>query len=306
MSNEQLRRIAIGLVVLIVLWLGLKVIRGQGRDVELTLPRSSFDPATVDTVILERPADTIRLVKSGTDWTVNGLPASPTGVKEFLAAVTDTGATSELVAESPSSHASLGVDSANARRLVIRRGADTVLSLLVGKRGANWESAYVRRPGMPRVFQVRGRLVEFVERRVDDWRDKRIVHLEPDSLQTVTIAHGPMHYALTRKDSVAWTFASGGATDSARVAAMLGRFRELSANGFARQGQIDSADFAAPALRIDLAPKQGQPTVLLFDSTATGFLVRRDGSPIVFTLPAYQITELAPADSTLKKTAPAK
>ncbi len=306
MSNEQLRRIAIGLVVLVVLWLGLKVIRGQGRDTELTLPRVAFDPASVDTVILTRPADTVRLVKGAAGWTVNGYPASPTGVQEFLAAVTDTAATSELVAESPSSHASLGVDTASARRLVIRRGADTVLSLLVGKRGANWESAYVRRPGMPRVFQVRGRLVEFVERRVDDWRDKRIVHVDPDSLERVAITHGPMHYVLTRKDSVTWTFEDGTATDSSRVATLVDKFKELSGNGFARAGQIDSANFASPGLTIQLVAKSGTPTTLRFDSTATAFLVRRDSLPTVYTLPTYQVGELAPADATLKKAPPAQ
>ena len=300
MSNEQLRRIAIGLGVLVVIWLGLKVIRGQGRDTELTLPRTAFDASTVDTVILARPTDTIRLVKRAEGWTVNGYPASATGVQEFLSAVTDTAATSELVAESPSSHASLGVDTASARRLVVRRGADTVLSLLVGKRGANWESAYIRRPGMPRVFQVRGRLVEFVERRVDDWRDKRIVEVDPDSLERLVVTRGTAGYTLSRKDS-SWVLGTDVPTDSGRVASLLGRFKDLSSTGFATAGQADSADFGAPDLRIELIRRGGRPTVLLFDSTATGFLVRRDSLPALYTLAGYLAGELAPAESTLKK-----
>lgn len=301
MSNEQLRRIAIGLGVLIVIWLGLKLLRGQGRDTELTLPRANFAAAAVDTVVIIRPTDTVRLVKGASGWTVNGLAASPTSVAELLGALTDTAATSELVAESPTSHVSLGVDSANARHLVARHGADTLLSLLVGKRGANWESAYVRRPGMPRVFQLRGRLVEFVERGVDDWRDRRIVALNPDSLISVSVTHGHSAYTLTRKDSTAWVLAGGGETDSARVASLLGQFKELSSTGFATSAQADSADFTAPAIRIELMTRAGPLTTLLFDSTATGFLVRRDTVSTVYTIATYTASQLAPADSTLRK-----
>lgn len=304
MNRDQIRRIALLLGALLVLWIGLRLVQGASRDQRTSLPAVSLDQASVDAITISRPADTIRLVRTGTEWTVNGLAAAPTVGADVIRAVADTGGRSELVAESATSHQRLGVDSAQARRLEIRRGSDVLLTYLVGKRGSSWETAYVRRPDSDRVFQVRGRLVELVERSVDDWRDRRIVAVDPDSLTAVEITRGRSTYRL-EKGETAWRFAGGGPVDSMAVASLLGQFRTLEAGGFASAAQADSARFETPERRIRLTGPGGVVVTLAFDSIPAGFWVRRDTLPTVYRLDGWTADRLTPSDSTLRPRPPA-
>jgi hypothetical protein len=305
MSSEQLRRIAIALGAILVLWIGLRVVRGIARDEGETLPAPSVDRASVDAITIERVEDTIRLAKQGAGWTVNGFAAAATAVTDLLSAVADTAATSELVAESPTSHERLGVDSAHARQVTLSSGGKPLYSLVVGKRGANWESAYVRRPQGGSVYQLKGRLVELVERRVDDWRDKVIVQTAADSLAGIEVTRGTKSFALARADSVRWTFAGGGATDSSRVQSLLSQFSRLEASGFASTAQADSADFTKPDRWVRLVGRGGRDLArLLFDSTSGGFWVRRDSLPTIYRIDSWVADQLTPTDSSLRKAGP--
>ena len=65
------------------------------------------------------------------------------------------------------------IDSAQGRRVVLKAGGKAALDLVVGKRGPNFETVYVRFPGEKAVYQIAGRLAESADRKVDEWRDKR-------------------------------------------------------------------------------------------------------------------------------------
>jgi len=305
MNSEQLRRIALALASLLVLWLLLLGIRRVMRQESPTLPKASVEPAAADRITIMRPSDTIRLAKGSAGWTVNGYGASAERVDELFAAINDSAAISDLVAESPTTHAQLGIDSANARRLEIAAGDRVLLEYLVGKRGATFESAYVRRPDRNNVYQLRGRLIEMIERSVSDWRDKSIVHLEPDSLGRVEIERGAARYALARGDS-GWRFVDGSPVDSAKVESLLAQFRRLDANAFPSESEASGASFD-PADRVIRLFARGDMlfATLRFDSTAGGFLVRRDTLPTVYQIPSWVMDQLAPGDSTLRAVAAA-
>ena len=171
--------------------------------------------------------------------------------------------------------------------------------MLVGKRGPSYESVYLRLPRAEEVHLFRGRLAEAIDRRVDDWRDKQIVRLEPDSVHAVSIRLGRKSYQLSRSGS-SWTI-HGAPADSAAVATFLGRFRDLSSSGFASQAEADSADFAAPerAVRLEGAGSR-LLAALAFDSTASAFWVRREGDSTVFRLERWTVDPLTPSDSTFR------
>lgn len=300
MSTQFLKRIATALAALVVLWLALSLIRRAGRDTSGSFALPKVDRNAVDAVIIARATDTVRLARQGAGWTVNGLAAGATLVGQVFDAMADTAARSELIAESATSHERLGIDSAKARRISFRQGDKTVAELLVGSRGGSFESAYLRSPGAVAVYQVQGRLIEYVERQVDDWRDKRIVGVEPDSVSGVDVQRGKTSYNLARVDK-AWTI-GGAPADSAAVAALLGQFRTLDAAGFATKAQADSANFAAPDRLIRLkAAGDRSLAVIAIDSTAGGFWVRREGNPTVFRIDSWVLNQLAPSDSTLRK-----
>jgi hypothetical protein len=299
MSPLFLRRLAIALGVLIVVWLGARLLRGSSSGGAGFTP-AKLDKAAVDAIVIARPGDTVKLAKSGAGWTVNGWAATPGQVDDLIFALSDSSAKGELVAESPSSHEKLGVDSANGRTVTVKQGNQVLATYIVGKRGASYESGYVRRPKENAVYQVKGRLVEFADRRVDDWRDKTIVAVDPDSLTAVEIRRGKAGYQLTR-DGKQWTL-GGGPADSGQVASLLGHFKKLEATAFATRAEADSARFDQPHRTSRLVGPGGrQLASLAFDSSTGGFWVKRDTASVVYRIDQYTVGQIAPPDSTLRK-----
>jgi hypothetical protein len=306
MRSDQLRRLGIALVVLLVIWGGVSLLRGLRKDRPVGFVVSHLKPEEVDTILVSRGDTTIRLTRSGSSWRVNGYPTAENSVKEILDALADTSATSELVARSASSHARLGVDVVTGKRLVVKSGARELVRYVVGKRGSDWESGYVRRPGSDDVYLLKSRLADLTERRVDDWRDKRLAAVEADSVAELEVTRGRTGYLLERAGKL-WKFKDGKETDSAAVAGLLGQFRNLSAAGFATRAQADSADFTRPERRVRLLAPGGRPLLALaIDSAGSNYWVRKDADSTVYRLDSWTADQLTPKDSTLRKKAPAK
>ena len=243
-------------------------------------------------------------------WTVNGHRAAPDQVHDLFQALQDT-VRPELVAQDSSSFARLNVDSAAGRWLRVRGGGKPLLQLIVGARGSVYPSVYVRRPGDTHVYLWRGRLAQLMDRagNVDDWRDKRIAALEPDSVESVDVARGKERYTLTRGPK-AWVL-NGGVADSGGVARYLERLRAIVASGFATPQQADSARAARaarPTRRLTVRGPRGSVLLsLAFDTTATGFLVRhlagRGGeAATVYRMNAWDVDGLTPASRSLLRT----
>jgi uncharacterized protein DUF4340 len=272
-STTHLKWIAGGLAVLLLLWGGSAVLSRGSDTVTGSLALPALVPADADTVLIVRGADSIVLAKQPpAAWTVNGRRAPPDDVGDLFRALQDS-VHPELVAQDSASFARLSVDSAAGRWLRIRGGGRLRLQLIVGARGSEFQSAYVRRPGDSRVYLWRGRLAQLVDRRADDWRDKRIAALDPDSVSALDVSRGKDRYTMARAGK-RWTVNGAGA-DSVAVARYLERLRAITAAGFATTGAIDSLKAGHATRRFTARGGAGRVLLALaFDSTAGGFLVR--------------------------------
>ena len=304
MSAKQLRLIILTLAVVLLLW-GASERFSRGSDTVtggFSLPAPA--PADADTISLVKGQDSIVLAKqSATVWTVNGRRAAPDGVNELFQALHDS-TPPELVAQDSSSFGRLNVDGATGRRLRIRGAGKPLLDVIIGARGSEYGSAYVRRPGDSHVYLWRGRLASFADRTVEEWRDKRIAAVTPDSVVLVDVERGKDHYTL-RRAGKAWTL-DRAAADSGAVTRLLEKYRSVSATGFASQPQADSARAMRPARRVSLRDARGVLLVaLVFDSTASGFWVRGTGGAAageagtVYRMNAWDVDGLTPTRGAL-------
>jgi hypothetical protein len=301
MTVRQLQRVGIALVIALFLWGLAEILSGGGDVIEEAELIRAVSAAEVDTVVFQRTADTVRLVRTGDAWMVNGFTAAPDQVAGLFSAIADA-VTGELAAQNPASHGRMGVDTAEAKRLRVQAGSRTVADLLIGRQGRAARTVYARRVGDDNVYLLEGALVPLIDRSVSDWRDKRILVVEPDSIARITVDRAGRRYDLVRADS-AWTFADGTPTDSAAVTRLLDEVRSLSAQGtgFATPAQADSADFRRPDRRLTLLDAGGQTVATLaFDSTASQFWVLRDGTETVYQLYRWKVEEVTPADSVLR------
>ena len=233
MTTAHLKFIALAVGALLLVWAATALLP-SGTD----RPTADFrlTPVTadsVDTITVTAPAETATIARRATGgWSVNGFEASSTAVAELFAALRDT-VRPELVSRSTASFARLGLDSDTARRLMIRSRGRPLLDVLVSARGpeGNWDGAYVRRPSDSAVYSWPNRLGLLARRRADDWRDRVIAAVVPDSVRRVEVERGARRYSLQRRDG-AWTFSGSGSgpADSGRVASLLDRFRTLNAS----------------------------------------------------------------------------
>lgn len=304
MSAKQLLRLVLIFGALLLVWGAAALVRRRevgppGADA-FRLP--AVTRARVDTVVLARSGDTTILARKDTaTWTVNGHPAAARAIGDLFDALADSAPRSELVAERKASHASLGVDSTTGTRVRIVGGGRPLADLVVGHMSPEFSGGYVRLADQEPTWLVRGRLVDVLTRRTDDWRDHRIASVAPDSVASVEVTRGKRHYLLRRAGS-GWTLSPGGKADSALAANLVGAYGRVDANGFATPAQADSTHFTPPDRRTRLLRHDGAPMLtLLFDSTASGFWVRPDTGSTIYRVDAFTADRLAPADSTLEK-----
>ncbi|MGI9041819.1 MAG: DUF4340 domain-containing protein [Gemmatimonadales bacterium] len=302
MSAKQLVRLAIGLGVLLLLWGAAALIRDRESGSAgggFALPRLAR--GDVGSVRIVRTSDTTLLARrDSSTWTVNGLPAAAGAPEKLLPAPPDTTLAAELVAERSASHAGLGIDSASGTRVRVAGEESLLADLIVGQRTPDLTGGYLRRAGDSAVYLVRGRLTELLSRTPDDWRDRKIARVAPDSVARIEVRRGSRSYALRRGER-GWALGARAPADSAAVADMLAALRQVDASGFATPAQADSAGFSPADRRTTLLQADGTALlVLAFDSTAGGFWVRADSGATVYRVDSFTADRLAPAESSVR------
>ena len=301
MTPRMLKRIALALGLVLLAWGGLAFWQGRKADASdgLALPRITAD--SVSQVSLVRDTSRVVLVRAGGGWTVNGYPASAELLGQFFTSMADTALRSELVAQSPASHARLGVDSLTGKRLTVTRNGQAALDLWIGNRGPDFEGFYMRPAGRNEVYVVRGPFAEFTNRGESDWRDHEIATVPSDSVARVEWTIGKQSYRLSHGTG-GWSLSNGNPADSIKVRRFLEAFSELRSGDFPSRAQEDSARAAPSDRQVTLFTSAGRPLVtLVLDSMPAGWWVRRaEGGP-VFRLDQRMGALLAPAESTFRK-----
>ncbi|MBI4501958.1 MAG: DUF4340 domain-containing protein [Gemmatimonadetes bacterium] len=299
MTAKQLKVIALALVVALVLW-GASELLSKKSDTTMGARLFPALSATdVDSIVIMRKADTMHLVNRKSFWTVNGQLASGTEMEGFFKQLADT-APPEIAAENAASHQQMGVDSLGGRRVRIYGGGQAKVDLLVGERGPDYQSSYVRRPGEERTYLRYGPFAGFVDRSMDDWRERRMANIQPDSVARVDVQRNSRRYGLVKKDG-RWQFADGAAVDTAAVSRFLKSLSPLTATGFASDSESRKIKFSQPDLRLQVRDAKGNVLVhLVADSMPNGYWVRADTGGPVYRNGVWIADEMTPADTTLR------
>jgi len=295
MSPVALKRLIVALGILVFGWVAAEMLRGGSNDgtVELSMP--DISPENTDSIVVDRESGRVALVRVGdSEWTVNGYRAGFSGISELFAAF--GGALhGQLAAQNPETHSNFEIGDAAARRVRVYQSDSAVADLLIGKRSG--DRVYVRRPDENEVYSVRSALGSLAMRQINDWRDRVIVALEPDSVAEFEVTRDAKRYSL-RRSADAW-IVDGAPADTAAVGRLLNQYRALNATGFPNDSQQVDIDFSAPERVIRLGVFGGSWTELRFDSTSAGFWVQRLGDSTAYRLDQYRVNQLVPLDTSL-------
>jgi hypothetical protein len=224
MSETRLKQLVGALAVVVVLWLVASVVSragdgaiGAGQDVAAFF--DGLDAASVNSVRIERPGDTIELVAEGGAWRVNGLRSDSGSVVRFFETLTGA-AVGDLAATNPANHERMGVSADSARTLELIVGEST-RTLLFGKEGPRVATIYARLPDQDDVYVVEGGLWAHLTRQLDDWRNRRMLAIDTSRVARIAVNRDGDAFTLIRADT-AWTFEDGSAARPSQVRSVLG------------------------------------------------------------------------------------
>lgn len=244
MSERALKQLVGALAVLVLVWGVATLLRGGAGTGSIQASgrmASFFDgmgPGAVTEIRIDHGGATVTLRSSGEGWTANGYAGDEAAIDGFLSTLGEA-VVGDLTATNPENHARMGVtpDSAYTMTVVTGSGERT---LLVGKSGRRFGTAYVRLPDDDDVYLLDGDLRAQLGRDVDAWRDRTIVAIDTASVASLVIEQESGGYTVQRGDS-AWTFDNGGAVTASAVSGILSELAGLMASGFLSEGDSVSA-----------------------------------------------------------------
>jgi hypothetical protein len=224
MSEKALKQLVGALAVVIALWGTVTLVSRVGDDAAFVgSDVGSFfegiDAASVTSLRIQRPTDTITLLAQGGTWRVNGFVADSGSVARFFQVLGDA-SVGGLAATNPANHERMGVATDSARTLEVTVGGVT-RALLFGKEGPRVATIYARMPGQDDVYLVQGGLWSHLNRQLDDWRNRNMLAIDTSRVSRIVVNRDGDRFTLVRADTV-WTFEDGTAARATQVRSILG------------------------------------------------------------------------------------
>jgi len=300
MNPKQLKRVVIALAVVVVLWLLAELLGGTRDDSETAFVLPALQMSDVDAISIQRPSGTIALARVGdSTWTANGYRASENMIEDLFAGLVES-SEAELIATGSTVHQRMGIDSVEGIFMRFENAGDELASVVFGKQGSGYNTRYVRLAGQDFVYEYSGQLASVVDRGENEWRDKTITNILPDSVGLVVARRSDGGYMLNREEN-GWRIERGGPADSAAVHRLLNQYTSLQASGFATEAQVDSTDFTRPDRSITLFGLEGDTLVsMALDSTSSAYWVQVASDSIIYRILQWKANQMIPADSTLR------
>lgn len=297
MSEKTLRMSLYFLASVAVLY-GLSVALGgriggggaSGGDQELAAALDGIDPVLVSEVEIAGPADTIRLAREGSEWSVNGFEADSGAVGRLMRALDEVEVAS-VAAQNPATHRRLGLEADSAWTL--RVGDD--VQVLLGKAGTRFRTAYARLPGEDVASLIRGDLRSAATRSLLDWRNKIVIEADTGVVVGIRVTRDGAETLYERQGQDSTWMVGGDEADATTVRNLLQELSGLRATGFAPDDAeppaAGSADRSVRAVDAD-----GVEVASLFLTEEEGlFRVVAPTRPYVFEVPTYRADRVAPA-----------
>lgn len=281
MSGKTLLYLAIAVVVLTGLYFILASTSVPIAKDETVL---DVDTSAITDLLIESELGAVHLQRTDNGWEITEPIQFPAGigyVRQALARIANMDEES-VVTNNPERHSEFGVDSTAILLTVIADG-DTS-SLLVGSSATGRAANYVRLPGEDPVLLVKGNVRSTLQRPVDNWRDRVIVHPTMRDLMRYTTSKielykpGDADWILTKPDTI---YELG---TNPQYARLFSRVPHLSAISFAKDEELAGIDFDRPDNWFEVETVDGKVIHVNFYEEPDGdrIFARLEGSPATY------------------------
>jgi hypothetical protein len=153
---------------------------------------------------------------------------------------------------------------------------------------------YAKSSVVPGVYKVTSDIGQALDKKLDDFRYKKLFDFGFDDPNKVEIHDGSKAYFLTRKGED-WFDATGKKLDSSSVQPLLGDVRSLSAGKFVESG------FSTPSIEMTVTSNDGKRVEKVEIAKAgNDYIARRIGDASLYQLDASAVPDLQKAAADLK------
>jgi len=267
------------------------------------IPAIELDKTAITALEITRPEDgRVVLLKVEDSWRVMEpveAAADQNNVDSALNRLADL-EISRIVATKPDHYERLQVDEASAVRVTVKAGDETLSELFVGKYGNGM--TMVRIDERSEVFGARGSLRYAFDRELKAWRDRKVVNVKPEDVESIRF-EGPKGTFAFERDGDAWVARKGnkalGDFDSKQVSGTVSTAARLVASDFAASDISEArAGLTEPRATVTLT-STGNPDPIVLElgaSTDQGdeLYMRRRGAPTIYVISRYLADRLQP------------
>lgn len=282
-----MKRYALSLILLLVLGIGAYLLMQRPGESSSTGagPKglATIDSMAVDRLDLATPGMMISIEKQAGIWMMVN-PIRYRANEEAVGAAIGRVKSIDLgsvVSDNPAKQQLFQVDSTGIRVKVFERGTKKV-SFVVGKASSSYAETYVRREESNDVYLAKELLTQVFPMEVDNWRDKSILRIDEETIESVSFRFGDTLFTLQKQDSI-WTIGEETAEKSV-VTGVLSSLAQFHADGF-----IDSPVTDTPKL-VAVVTLQGKD--VRFHNNGSAFVVSTSESPQLFEVQQWRVDQI--------------
>ncbi len=219
---------------------------------KLTIARDNGQAVEID-----RDGDNWKIVKPAPS------PADDTAVRMALSTLVNARA-SDFVADAPGNVNQYGLEKPHLTATVVLKNGEQQSMLFGFKQNEQGKSGiYVRRGERAPIYAVAEYVMTSLDKSPLDFRDKTIVKVDPESVETVKVKNSDGEFTLKRAAGGKWDVIINGKTsegDIPVVERMLNQFRDLKGESIVADPMPSAQPFGldSPALEISLVGKDGK------------------------------------------------
>jgi hypothetical protein len=197
----------------------------------------------------------------------------------------------DLISTNPIKQMLFQVDTLTGTMLNFLSQGDTVASFVVGKTSPDYMHTYVRKTDSDEVWASTGFLSRIINLRLEQWRDKSILELDPAKIETIEFIKKKGSFRLTKADTI-WKVSPPPYTKSfdakgEEVIDFLDRISQLRTDAFASLPDFEGLDFKKSLLKLKLTLDDGSEEIINIAQKSkedNRYFVEKQGEETIFIL----------------------
>ena len=221
-------------------------------------------------IITRDNGQTVEIDRDGENWKIvkpAQYPADDMAVRMALSTLVNARAT-DFISDAPASVTQYGLEKPHLTATVVLKNGDQQSMLFGFKQNEAGKSGiFVRRGERAPVYAVAEYLLTSLDKSALDFRDRTVVKVDPETVDTVKVKNSDGEFTLKRAGAN-WSVIAGGKTTEADipiVERLLNQFRDLKGQSIVADPMPSGQPFGLdnPALEITLIGKDGKELAMV-------------------------------------------